>query len=202
MKYVKRLHALASTGLFFGASEFDRERYAEIGEIAQAMMADLADVPVAAIPELFPSYGGSYATPMIDVRAAIYQQGKVLLVQEKTDHRWTLPGGYADVGLSAGENVVKEVQEEACLDVEVRKLYAVRHKVKHGYDQDLRDFYKFFFLCETVHEAEPHAGVECLDAGYFALDNLPELSTGRTIAEDIVLGYAHYENPQRVPLVD
>ena len=188
--------------MFFGASEYDRERYAEIGEIAQTMMADLASVPVESIAQLFPTYGAGYATPMIDVRAAVYRDNQVLLVQEKTDKLWTLPGGYADVGISAAENVVKEVGEEATLEVVVRKLYAVRHKAKHHYKQDVRDFYKFFFLCEPLKDVDPQAGVECIDAGYFALDNLPELSTGRTIEADIELGHAHYNDRDLAPSID
>lgn len=202
LSYVKRLHALASTGLFFGASDYDRERYAEIGEIAQTMLAELADVPVDRIPDLFPSYGKSYATPMIDVRGAVYRNDSVLLVQEKLDGLWTLPGGYADVGLSAAQNTIKEIEEEAGLQVAVTKLFAVRHKVKHAYAQDMRDFYKFFFLCHAADDAQPQPGMETSAAAFFPVHELPALSTGRVIAADIELGFQHLNNPQLPPSVD
>ena len=127
--------------------------------IAEAMLATLSQQPVEAVQRLFPRFGQSYATPMIDVRAAVFREDRVLLVRDRSDELWTLPGGYADVGLSAAENVVKETQEEAGLDVVPEKLFAVRHKAMHPYRSDVRDFYKFFFICaEARGDQEPAAG--------------------------------------------
>ena len=198
----RRLHGIASTGLFFGASDYDKERYAEVGKIAESMLADLASVPITRIRELVPDYAQGYATPQIDVRGAVFRAGRILLVKEKTDGLWTLPGGYADVGLSAGENVVKEIWEEANVPAEVAKLFAVRHKAKHPYRGDARDFYKFYFLCEARGDATPSPGPETDAAEYFDLDALPLLSRGRTIEADIVLAEAHRANPDLVTEFD
>lgn len=192
----KRLHALASTGLHFGESDFDRERYQEIADIAAAMISDLGQVPLARLQGLFPDFAKGYATPKIDVRAAVISNDQVLLVREKVDQLWTLPGGYADVGLSAAENTRKEVREEACIDVSVDRLIGVFHKAKHEYRQDVRDFYKFYFLCsEKPGRQQPSAGSETLDARYFPLDALPALSQGRTIERHIQLAFEHFRNP-------
>lgn len=183
----RRLHAIASTGLHFGAGDYDRERYAEVATIATQMLADLGNLPPARIPGLFPDFGQRYATPQVDVRGAVVRDDRVLLVREKVDGLWTLPGGYADVGLSAGENVVKEVHEEAGLETRATALYAVRHKARHGYDPDFRDFYKLFFLCEPLDPAaEPQVGPETTAVGWFTLDALPPLSRGRVIEADLV----------------
>lgn len=173
-----------------------------MGEIAQQMMADLADQPVHAIPELFPGYGTHYATPMVDVRGAIFSDQGILLVKEKSDQRWTLPGGYADVGRSAGENVIKEICEEAGLHVSVAKLFAIRHKAKHDYDPDLRDFYKFFFLCDWDQNQVAAPGDETSEVGFFGLDQLPTLSTGRVTQKDIELAFEHAADSQLDPSVD
>ena len=193
--WAKRLHAIASTGEHFGESEFDVERYQEVAVIAHAMLARLGEVPVERIQSLFPDYGIGYATPKIDVRGAVFRGDEVLLVREKGDGLWTLPGGFADVGLSAAENVVKEIQEEANIDVTAAKLYAVKHKAKHGYNPDPRDFYKFFFLCETDTIADPRPGPEVSAADYFDLNELPELSEGRCIAADLHQGLMHRNDP-------
>ena len=177
--WAKKLQAIASTGLHFADDEFDRERYAEVADIAQRMLAALGEVPLSRIQELVPDFAKGYATPQVDVRGAVFSGDKVLLVRERTDGLWTLPGGYADVGLSAAENVEKEIVEEANLVVKARRLYAVRHKAKHAYRPDTRDFYKFFFLCEQVQSGEPLAGTECLEARFFALSLLPEPGGGR-----------------------
>ncbi len=198
----KRLQAIASTGVHFTEGEFDRERYAEIAEIAMQMLADLGNRPVQELEDLFPGFGKSYATPLVDVRAAIIRESRILLVREKLDGLWTLPGGYADVGLSAAENAVKEVREESGLEVTVSRLLAVFHKAKHAYRQDPRDFYKFYFLCEETKDQEPSIGPETTDVGFFTLSKLPSLSLGRSIREHIELAFEFRENPDQPTIFD
>ena len=190
LRWARRLRALGETGLHFGESEFDHERYQEVADIAAAMLADLASVPVEQVNGLLASANRGYATPQIDVRGALVEDGRVLLVQEKVDGCWTFPGGYADVGLSAAENVEKEVREEAGLEVRATRLYCVRHKTKHEYRPDIRDFYKFFFLLErreSAIDAAPAGGLETRAAGFYPPDAIPPLSTGRIIEADVAL---------------
>lgn len=202
LTWAKRLQAIASTGLHFGADEYDRERYAEIGDIAQHMLATLGEVPIRRIQQLVPDFAQGYATPKVDVRGAVFDGQKVLLVRERTGGLWTLPGGYADVGLSAAENVEKEISEEANLFVKAHKLYAVRHKAKHAYTPDTRDFYKFFFLCERQDSAAPAPGAETLAAEFFKLSELPALSMGRVIRGDIETAFSFQAQPQRFTIFD
>ncbi len=184
LRRARRLHALGVTGLFFSKDEFSKERYQEISDIALEMLADVGNLPVNKVVDLFAEEPG-YRTPKVEVRGALIVNSKILLVQEKTDGLWALPGGFADVGLSGGENIIKEISEEANLRVRVSRLYAVRHKAKHEYSPDLRDFYKLNYLCESVDDATPKAGLETADVGFFSYDNLPPLSRGRTIPLDI-----------------
>jgi len=202
LQHAKRLQAIASTGVHFGADAFDRERYREVADIANAMLADLGNLPIARIEGLLSDFAKGYATPKVDVRGAIIEDGRVLLVQERSDGLWTMPGGYADVGISAGENVVKEVREEAGIEVAAERLYAVRHKAKHDYSPDARDFYKLFFLCRKLDSAPPVAGAEVADVGFFARDRLPPLSRGRVIERDIATAFDFLADPLRVALFD
>lgn len=185
LTYAKRLQALASTGLHYSPEAFDRERFQEIGDIANEMLSKLGDVPVERVQNLIPQFAKGYATPQVEVRGALVRDGKILLVQESTDKRWTLPGGFADVGLTPSENTAKEVWEEAGLRVRVTRLYAIKHKASHPYPADVRDFYKLFFLCEQTCKAEPQAGHETQDVGFYGPDALPPLSLGRVLEEDI-----------------
>ena len=114
LRWAKRLQAIASTGLHFGAGEFDRERYREIADIAHEMLAALGKQPIERIEGLISDFAKGYATPKVDVRGAVIEDGQVLLVREKSDGLWTLPGGYADVGISASENIVTS-ESSACL---------------------------------------------------------------------------------------
>lgn len=198
----KRLQAIASTGLHFCKDEHDRERFREVGEIANAMLAALGSVPVERIAGLVSDYAKGYATPKIDVRGALIEDDQVLLVRERADGRWTLPGGFADVGLSAAQNVEKEVQEEAGLAVTASQLYSVRHKAKQPYEPDARDFYKLFFLCERCDRASPSAGAEISEARFFARDRLPELSIGRVLESDIEAAFAFHRGDVRAVSFD
>ena len=186
----KRLQSIASTGLFFAADEFDRERYREVAEIANAMLAEIGSVPVERIAGLVSDFAQGYATPKVDVRGAVVEDDSILLVRERHDGRWTLPGGFADVGRSAAENVEKEILEEAGLRVRAARLYAVRHKAKCAYEPDARDFYKLFFLCERRDGAAPCAGAETCDARFFPRGRLPQLSLGRVLESDIDAAFA------------
>ncbi|MEE9923648.1 MAG: NUDIX hydrolase [Brucella anthropi] len=198
----KRLQAIASTGLHFSKDEFDRERYEELAEIANAMLADLSNVPIARIRGLVSDFAKGYATPKVDVRGALIEDNKVLLVREKSDGRWTLPGGFADIGRSASENVVAEIHEEAGIKARATHLYSVRHKAKAAYKPDARDFYKLFFLCERSEEIAPKAGTETTEVGFFAPDDIPELSLGRVIERDILGAFAFKAGAQRLTTFD
>jgi ADP-ribose pyrophosphatase YjhB (NUDIX family) len=190
LTYAKRLQAIASTGLHFSEGPFDRERYREVAEIANEMLARLGEVPIERIAGLVSDFAKGYATPKIDVRGAVIEEGRVLLVREKSDGLWSLPGGFADVGLSAAENVAKEMREEAGLIVAPRVLYSVRHKAKRSYDPDARDVYKLFFLCDRIGESRERAFHETSDVEFFPPDRLPPLSRGRVIEKDIEAAFA------------
>lgn len=202
LKLSKRLQAIASTGLHFSRDQFDRERFQEVGSIANEMLAYLADVPVGRIEGLVSDYGRGYATPKVDVRGALIENNAILLVREQSDGLWTLPGGFADVGLSPARNVEKEVFEEAGLEVSATRLYGVRHKAASEYSPDVRDFYKMFFLCGRSGNAEARPGVETVEARFFPSNDLPPLSRGRTIERDIVAAFMFAADAERPAYFD
>ena len=203
LAFAKRIQSIADTGITFATDDFDKERYQELAGIANKMLADLGNVPIQQIQNLLGDLGQGYATPKVDVRGAVVNNNKILLVKEKTDGLWALPGGYADSGLSASQNIKKEISEEAQIEVAVTSLYAIKHKAQHDYDPDVREFYKLFFLCEQTDErVTPTPGMEVSDANFFALSALPLLSTGRTNLDDIETAFAASANKLTKVLFD
>lgn len=202
LSWAKRLQSVASTGLHYSQDEYDKERYDEVAAIANEMLSALGNVPIARIQGLVADFAKGYATPKVDVRGAIIEGDEILLVREVSDGLWTLPGGFADVGLSPGENIVKEIWEEATLRVEATAVYGLRHKAKHGYDPDVRDFYKIFFICEHVDASQPRPGPEITEVSFFGLDELPALSTGRVLEEDIAAAFAFKNDSRSIALFD
>lgn len=202
LAWAKRLQGIASTGLHFGTGEFDKERYAEVASIANEMLAALGNVPVNRIEGLVSDFAQGYATPKVDVRGAVIENDRILLVKEASDGLWTLPGGFADVGISPGENVVKEIWEEASIKVSAEAVYGIRHKARHEYDPDARDFYKIFFLCESTESSAPQPGPEVTEVGFFDPEALPPLSTSRVLQKDIAAAFDFRQDPRKMLLFD
>lgn len=138
---------LRPIGLAYTKDAFDHERFTAIQGIAEGLMASLANSSVESIRNIHRPEKGC-ATPKIDVRAVIFQDDKILLVQERADCRWTLPGGWADVNCSPSMCVEREVYEEAGLRVKVVKLLACLDKAKQGHPPELFHTWKLFFHCD------------------------------------------------------
>lgn len=192
LEYIKRVQALAQNGLAYCKNEFDIERYEELREISVEMISKLGDSKIEIVRELFANETG-YQTPKICTRAAIFNEDKILLVREKLDGKWAMPGGWCDVGYTPAEVTKKEVWEEAGLKVEVKKLAAVLDRTKHEHPKAPYHIYIMFFLCDIIG-GELKAGMEVFEAKYFSIDNLPELSIVRNTKSQVKLMFDFYKN--------
>lgn len=191
--WARRLRAIAQTGLTFGESEYDLERYRQIQQIADEIFSEYAGIEHQAIKEFFARDEG-YATPQVDVRGAVFKDGRILLVRERLDGLWTLPGGYADVNDSPSEAVEREVFEESGFTVRASKLAMVYDKRLHDHPPSPRHTYKLFFLCDML-DGEATTSFETTAVDFFDLDTLPELSTHRTTASQLVRLREHHRAP-------
>ncbi|MFC3928131.1 NUDIX hydrolase N-terminal domain-containing protein [Streptococcus caprae] len=193
LTWAVRLQALAQNGLAYTDNAFDKERFEEIRQIAAEMLVEPSGQPLEVVEDLFVNETG-YQTPKLDTRAAIFQEDKILLVQE-SDGRWSLPGGWCDVFQSPMDNTVKEAKEEAGLDVVAYRLVAVLDKHKHQPSRSAHHVTKMFFLCKNLG-GQFVANTETLDSQYFALNELPELSINKTSEDQIALCYEAYKAEQ------
>ena len=193
------LQSLAQAGLFYGKDVFDRERYTRIREISAEMLSNMSQIPVETVTGLFCNETG-YQTPKIDTRAAIFRDGKILLVKEK-DGRWSLPGGWCDVNVSVGENACKEVKEEAGLDVVPEKVIAVQDRAKHNLPRYAYGVCKIFVQCRLIGGAFTENS-ETTEAKYFAPEELPELAGEKNTAEQVRLCFEAYRDENWKTLLD
>lgn len=189
----RELQAIAQIGLAFSQEPYDRHRYERIRELAACLIAQGSGIAERALLDVFRHEAG-YATPKVDVRAATFLDGKVLLVREISDGAWTLPGGWADVNQSAAECVVREVAEESGFVVRAVRLAAVYDYRKRNRPLHLDSIYKMFFVCELLG-GSARASMETSEAAFFARDALPPLSVGRTTAQQIERMFEHAERP-------
>ncbi len=183
LEIASRLQAIAQAGLEFGHSEYDRERYAQLRQISIDIIKDHTEYEEEMIRELFASETG-YPTPKVDVRAAIFRGDSILLVKEKVDGKWSLPGGWADQHLTIKENLVKESMEEAGVEVIPRKILGIFDRRIHNYPPIPYGCYKIFVECELLH-GEFTANTETSESGFFSPDEIPPLSSGRNTAEQV-----------------
>ncbi|MCG6189272.1 NUDIX hydrolase [Maribellus maritimus] len=175
---IKRVQTLAEIGLEFSENTFDRERYEELRLISLEMLEKMTDTPIEKIIPVIEEKDG-YKTPKIDVRAVVFNEtGKILLVQEKADNCWAMPGGWSDISYSPKEVAEKECMEEAGLAVKATRLLAVIDKQKQGMPPAFEYVYKIFLLCEKLGD-NISTGSETQDVGWFAENELPELSNPR-----------------------
>ncbi len=199
LHWAQRLQALAQTGLTFAVNDFDRDRYGQIAAIASEMMAAGGMGEADGLQKLFSQQQG-YTTPKVDVRGVVIHKGKLLLVREKLDDgRWTLPGGWADVGESPALATEREIEEEAGYTARAVKLLALYDRNKHGHTPYIFHAYKVFFRCELVNDVQHLvANVETEETGWFAEDELAalELSIGRVTLRQIKRFFEYERHPE------
>ena len=200
LDWAREIQELCQTGLAFTQSDYETQRYERLIEIAAQIVADHTGVDQEELVDNFSCQPG-YATAKIDVRGAVVRDGKILLVQERRDQRWCMPGGWADVGELPSAMVAREVWEESGYEVEVRKVLAVFDANRGGRPLEFYHAYKIIFLCEiTGGEARPSDETMAVD--FFSFDDLPLLSSQRTNERHLDEVRAHLADPQRPAAFD
>ena len=183
LHWASELQSIAQAGLTFAKIDYDRDRYEKIREISVEILNEYTDIGYNKIKDLFATETG-YQTPKVDIRASVFKDSKILMVKEKIDGAWSLPGGWADVNTTVSESAVRECLEEAGAVVKPKRLIAVQLANKHNNPMFLFTIYKIFVECELV-ENHFNENSETLEAGFFDPDRLPPLSQERNTHKQI-----------------
>lgn len=190
--HIKKIKAIADIGLLYSKNEYDTERYHELLTMSFEMLHELTGKKIEVLKDLYFDVK-EYPTAKVDIRGILVKEGKILLVRESMDGKWSLLGGWADIGYSPCEVMVKEFKEETGLDIVTEKLLAVFDKKMHAHPPQAFYVYKLVFLC-TAGSLELQKGFDILDIGYFEINNLPELSEDRILKSQIQLLYKKIES--------
>lgn len=190
LEIARRLHALARTGQHFCRDEYDRQRYVEIEQIAAELLTDGTQVERDALLEIWRHESG-YVTPKLEVRGAAFRDGRVLLVREAIDGRWTLPGGWVDVNESPSQAIEKEIEQESGFLARAVKLAALWDRARHGHGPSLHHGWKAFFLCELTG-GEARGSYETDAVGFFDPGDLPPMSLGRSTPRQVARMCEHW----------
>ena len=182
LEWAIELQSIAQAGITYGKDIYDIERYERIREISAEMIAYKTDISTEKVRNLFCNESG-YQTPKLDTRAVIFENGKILHVKENTG-KWSLPGGWVEVNLSVKENTIKEVKEEAGLDITADRIIAIQDRAKHNLPIYAYGVCKIFVLC-TVIGGTFKENIETTEFSYFSENELPELATEKNTEEQI-----------------
>lgn len=181
---IKRLKALADTGLVYAENGYEKERYEELREIGLKLLASIAKQPLAVLEEFFLPVK-EYPTVKVDVRGFVLNENdEILMAKESTDAKWTIPGGWADIGDTPSEAVLKEIKEETGLEAKIVRLLAIYDKRCHPHPPQPFYVYKLIFLCKTTSGVMKH-GFDMQGVDYFPLNDLPPLSEDRILASQL-----------------
>jgi len=194
LEVITELQAIAQTGLTYAKDEFDIERYQRLMAISAEIASYNSSKKFEQIMEIFSSDVG-YKTPQVEVRGAVFKDDKILLIREKSDGLWSLPGGWGDVNFSASENVVNEIKEESGFICEAEKLIAVYDKRRYVSKPVWPCVYKMFFLCAIVGGEAVTNGFETTDVGFFEAEDIPPLSEDRVTNWQIEVCFKHHRSP-------
>lgn len=192
--------AIAQDGLAYSQDPFDTERYASVRDIAAEMMAGQSDAEVSYVADLLAGQTG-HTTPKVDVRGVAFRDDKILLVRERDDGLWSLPGGWAEVHESPSDAVVREVQEESGYLSEAVKLLALFDRDRHEHPPYPFAVYMLFFLCKLIGEL-PMNSAETDEVGFFGRNELPDLSATRVTAAQLERLFQLYESPESPTVFD
>ncbi len=200
MDFAIRIQSIAQAGLQYGKDKYDRERYEELRKIAAEMVCLKTDIPMEKVQDLFCNESG-YQTPKIDTRAAVFVNGKILLVHENNG-TWSLPGGCCDVDQSVASNTEKEVRKETGLIVKAERLIAVQDWRKHNVRNYAYGVVKIFVLCE-YESGEFLDNIETIETGFFDRDSIPEnLAVEKTTRDQIMMCFDANDRPDAPTLFD
>ena len=191
LEWAIELQSLAQAGLTYGKDIYDKERYERIRDISAEIVSNYTDIEIEKVKDLFCNEVG-YQTPKLDTRAAIFEEGKILLVRENNG-KWSLPGGWVDVIVSVKENTIKEVKEESGLDVSADKIIAVQDRAKHNLPVYAYGVCKVFVLC-SVLGGQFVENIETTEFQYFGEFEIPELAEEKNNLEQIKMCFRAYRS--------
>ncbi|HEX6270802.1 MAG TPA: NUDIX hydrolase [Anaerolineales bacterium] len=197
--WAQEIFSLSQSGITYSANPYDIERYKRLQEITAEMIASQSEISKETVLDSFSMQAG-YITPKIDVRGAVVRDGKILLIQERADGRWAMPGGWADLGNAPASVAEREVWEESGFRVKTEKVVAVidANRIR---PMEFYHAYKIIFLCKLL-DGEPRPSYETLAVNFFDQNDLPPLSSYRTNESMLQEVFAHIVNPDRPTAFD
>jgi ADP-ribose pyrophosphatase YjhB (NUDIX family) len=200
LDWAKQIQSIAQIGLTYAKDVYDLERYEALRQISVDIVENYTSAGSEIIHLSFANEKG-YATPKVDIRGVVFENNKILLVKEKIDGAWSLPGGWGDIGYSPSEVAVKEIKEESGFEAEPVRLLAILDKKFHNHPPEPYHVYKIFIQCRIIG-GHALSGVETSEVGFFEENELPDLSSERNTEKQIRTMFEFHKDPKKKVIID
>jgi len=198
---IKQIQALSEIGIHYSKNDFELQRNQEISDLCFSVLSQITDIPEQELKVKMIESDG-YKTPKVDVRAVVFNDhNEILMVRERIDNCWSLPGGWADIGYTPSEVAEKESHEEAGASVKAVRLLGILDKRCHNHPPDIYYIYKVFIECAFIGWVGSNQ-METSDHGFFGLENLPPLSTPRNTIEQMNKLFDYHNGTLIEPMFD
>ena len=169
------LRAIASLGLQFSETSYDKERYEKTLALSARLLASLEH---RTPNEVLDEYRGNLAhvSPLLGADAAVFRDDQLLLIKRADDGLWAMPGGLVDIGETWAEAALRELREETGVQGTVAQLLGLFDGRLWGSKWRFHLYLAVFEI--QANTADPVSGPETSDVGFFSANALPDLSAG------------------------
>ena len=191
----RKLQSIAQSGLAHTGNPFDAERYEAVRAVAADMLADRTGGGPETILGLFAQDRG-YATPKVDVRGAVFEGDRLLMVKEDLAGGWAIPGGWAEINEPPSQSVEREIFEESGYIAKARKLIAVYDRLLHPQTPHPWHSYKIFFLCDKTG-GEATTSIETSEVAFFSEEEIAALPLAKVTPDQLTHVFEHHRHPER-----
>ncbi len=200
LSWARQLQRISQNGIHFAKNDFEKQRFQEISEIAADILGQFTQVSNEKWLDGFSTQQG-YATPKVSVRGAVFRDHQILLVREKLDGLWSMPGGWADLNDPPSKMIEREVWEESGYEVRAQKLFAVHESNHDRAPLEYWHSYTLYFLCDLLG-GRPNQNIETSACGFFNLQEIPPLSPMRTSLQNISESFYYLDHPEAFCIFD
>lgn len=171
--FLIKVEEISKVGLKFSKDPYARDNYQELQNLAKEFINDKMGVEME--KENF-FQRDIYPTPNVSVRTICFSPNrkKILLVKEKLDGKWSIPGGWSELTLTPSQSALKELREEAGCEGKLIRLVGVFDRYRSKHLKGVPEYIVVFEGEITKVVSEPC--FEIIETKWFDIDDLPEWS--------------------------
>lgn len=173
LEFIMKVQQIAKIGLLYSKDPYAIENYENLEKLSREMLNE-SNENLKLEKNIFKQ--DIYPTPSSSVRVLVFNENnELLMVKEKEDGGWAVPGGWCEIYCNLSENARKEVLEEAGLEVEVGRLLAIFRRELYKNYPAIASEYVHYFVARIVGGSLRN-NHETSEVAYFKLEDLPPLS--------------------------